>query len=233
MKIRKIQDIGRDKEGHPQLPVQLGIITLESLGEISTASGFHNDRYIYPIGFTTSRQYLSMIDAEKTVTYRSTIISTPDGPKFQVVAEDDPTHPIIAQSATGAWTAVLRAANKLRNKEHSNSASGPDYFGLSQPTIINLIQGLPNADKCTQYTFQKFEIASKKADRTTNKTKKAIRARELSSEEARDNKPFADPMEMSVLEGNIPNMESLNAKVIDFNPNQIQPVVDNSASGMN
>ena len=82
-----------------------------------------------------------MVNPMTQTTYKSSVINIENLCKFQVVAEDDPTNPIIANSATGAWTTVVKAANKIRNKEHSNSASGPDYFGFTQPTIRKLIQG--------------------------------------------------------------------------------------------
>ena len=43
----------------------------------------------------------------------------------------------------------------MRNKDHSNSASGPDYFGFTSSTIAKLIQDLPNAKKCKNYKWQK------------------------------------------------------------------------------
>jgi len=46
----------------------------------------------------------------------------------------------------------------MRNKDHSNSASGPDYFGFTSSTIAKLIQDLPNADKCKNYRWQKVII---------------------------------------------------------------------------
>jgi len=38
------------------------------------------------------------------------------------------------------------------------SASGPDYYGLTHPTIAKMIQDLPNADKCRNYVWQEFEV---------------------------------------------------------------------------
>ena len=106
-----------------------------------------------------------MKDPHKTVRYTSTVLDGGDMPKFQVIAEDLDT-PIVAHSATGTWTTIIKsiiyfihllifkAANKIRNRDHSNAASGPDYFGFSQPTIMRLIQDLPNADKCKDYCWQ-------------------------------------------------------------------------------
>lgn len=51
----------------------------------------------------------------------------------------------------------MKAANAIRKRDHSNSASGPDYFGFSNATIAKMIQDLPNADKCSTYVMQQFE----------------------------------------------------------------------------
>jgi len=80
------------------------------------------------------------------------------GPKYHVVADDAPNDPIIANSATGAWTVIVRRANEIRNLERSNSASGPDYYGFTHPTVAKMIQDLPNADKCRNYVWQEFEV---------------------------------------------------------------------------
>jgi len=78
--------------------------------------------------------------------------------QFVVQAADQPGKPITASSATGAWTPVIRQANSIRNRKHSNAASGPDYFGLSQPTVRKMIQELSNAHKCKNYRMQEFEV---------------------------------------------------------------------------
>lgn len=43
--------------------------------------------------------------------------------QFRVVAEDAPDQPIIANSATGVWTAIVKRANEIRNRDHSNSGT--------------------------------------------------------------------------------------------------------------
>ena len=70
-----------------------------------------------------------------------------------IEAEDQQGKPIVANTATGAWTTVVREANSIRHRDHSNSASGPDYFGFSQATI-------PRSSECTckNYVVQNFEV---------------------------------------------------------------------------
>ena len=133
------------------LPMQFGQIRLESLGQVSLKPNFHTERYIYPIGFTTVRSYHSMINPNIQVEYASMIIDGGDIPLYRVIPQDNPQNPITEKSATACWTTVIRQANKIRNKEHSNSASGPDYFAYSNPKIMKMIQELPLADQCLGY----------------------------------------------------------------------------------
>lgn len=88
--------------------------------------------------------------------YHCTILDGGDAPKFQIIASDDPDKPIIAGTATGAWSVIVRSANHIRNRQHSNSVSGPDFFGLGQNTIKHLIQELPNARNLKDYVWQHF-----------------------------------------------------------------------------
>ena len=159
---RKYQPLAVDEHGHVLLPAKIGILTIKSLGSVVwDRDAYHNQRYIFPVGYESARGYLSMKHPEKQTLYISRVLDGGDVPRFEVVPEDDPSNVISASTATGAWTAVIRAANAIRKRSHSNSASGPDYFGFSHPTIAKLIQELPDADKCKNYVMQKFVVAEK------------------------------------------------------------------------
>ncbi|KAG9065595.1 hypothetical protein KI688_001884 [Linnemannia hyalina] len=157
-KARKVQIVEKDEKGNVKLPVTVGIITILSIGHVVyDREAFHNDRYIWPVGYKMSRSYNSMIDPTTHTTYTCSVIDDGEAPKFQIDAEDQPGKPIIAGTATGAWTHIVKAANAIRKRDHSNSASGPDYFGFSNATIAKMIQDLPNAEKCSTYVMQQFE----------------------------------------------------------------------------
>ncbi|KAI8084402.1 F/Y rich C-terminus-domain-containing protein [Gilbertella persicaria] len=157
-KPRRVQPIQKDEHGHPTLPQQIGVLTVLSLGNIITdRDTFHNERYIFPVGYTVQRTYPSMIHPNSLTIITSTILDGGDGPRFHVVAADQPDEPIIANSATGAWTVVVRRSNEIRHRDHSNSASGPDYYGFKHPTIAKMIQDLPNARRLKYYIWQTFE----------------------------------------------------------------------------
>ncbi|KAI9498731.1 F/Y rich C-terminus-domain-containing protein, partial [Zychaea mexicana] len=157
-KTRRVQPVDRDENGNVKLPQQIGVLTVVKLGKIvHDRDAFHNERYIFPVGFTVERTYPSMINPHSNTSIVSTILDGGDGPRFHIVAADMPDQPIIANSATGAWTVVVRRSNEIRHREHSNSASGPDYYGFKHPTIAKMIQDLPNADKLRYYVRQNFE----------------------------------------------------------------------------
>ncbi|KAF9566068.1 hypothetical protein CPC08DRAFT_628805 [Agrocybe pediades] len=148
--------VPRDKKGKPMLPLNVGIMTVISLGEVCMRDHFHTERYIFPVGYEVTRRYLSTVDPTIEVVYHCTILDGGDGPKFQIIPSDKPDKPIIAGTATGAWSNIVKQANAIRNRQHSNSVSGPDFFGLGQNTIKHLIQELPNADRLRDYVWQNF-----------------------------------------------------------------------------
>jgi len=158
------------------LPLNVGIMTVISLGDVCMREHFHTERYIFPVGYEVTRyvsgssflqilflisavdvsRYLSTVDPSLEVVYHCTILDGGDGPKFQIIPSDRPDKPIIAGTATGAWSNIVKQANAIRNRQHSNSVSGPDFFGLGQNTIKHLIQELPNADRLRDYVWQNF-----------------------------------------------------------------------------
>ncbi|KAI8994165.1 F/Y-rich N-terminus-domain-containing protein, partial [Trametes punicea] len=151
-----IPTVPRDKRGKPILPLNVGIMTVHNLGEVCMREHFHTERYIFPVGYEVTRRYLSTIDPNAEVVYHCKILDGGDGPKFQITASDMPDKPIVAGTATGAWSVIVRAANHIRNRAHSNSVSGPDFFGLGQNTIKHLIQELPHANQLKDYVWQHF-----------------------------------------------------------------------------
>ncbi|KAG0378455.1 hypothetical protein BGX24_003813 [Mortierella sp. AD032] len=171
-KIRKVQVLEKDENGNIKFPVTIGIITIMKIGHVvSDREAFHNERYIWPVGYTMSRSYNSMVNPNEQTVYTCSVIDDGEAPKFQIDAEDQPGKPIIAGTATGAWTHVVKTANAIRKRDHSNSASGPDYFGFSNATIAKMIQDLPHADECKSYISQRFEEPSVKPPSTPEKRK--------------------------------------------------------------
>jgi len=47
--------VPRDKNGKPILPLNVGIMTVNCLGEVCMREYFHTERYIYPVGYSVNR----------------------------------------------------------------------------------------------------------------------------------------------------------------------------------
>jgi hypothetical protein len=161
---RKVQDVPRDETGTPIFPVKVGPLTVIQLGTIVyDREKFHNYRYIWPVGFETTRSYFSIRNPEKHVLYRSRILDGGDGPIFQVTPEDDPDNIVTAPAASAAWTTIMRKVNEARNKEHTSSASGPEYFGFGYPPIARLINA-----KSILYRILKYLPMSSSSNNNNN-----------------------------------------------------------------
>eukprot|EP01135_Chromosphaera_perkinsii_P000588 Nk52_evm9s128 gene=Nk52_evmTU9s128 len=151
-KPRRAPAIPKDENGNVILPFKLGGITYHSLGKINPKPGFHSDKYIWPVGFTSSRIFFSIKNPDNKIRYMSRIVDDEDGPKFEVSSEEDPEIVISGPSPTKSWATILRAVNEARKKPDArNSVSGPEYFGFAAPAVQELFQKLPNAEKCTTY----------------------------------------------------------------------------------
>jgi len=98
-----------------------------------------------------------MVNRTGTADYVCRITDGGDGnARFELHPSDQPGVVISSGTPTGAWTQVVKATNKLRERNHSNSVSGPDYYGLSNNVVKAMIQELPGADSVPGYIWQHF-----------------------------------------------------------------------------
>jgi len=163
-KSNNMKDLAREKSGAIKLPLVLGELTLENLGVIIPRPPYISEKHIWPVGFSSSRYFSSMLNPELRVKYTSQIVDAGDRPQFVVTAADDSSNPIISHSPSGAWRAVLKRIMAKNNNNPSNNSSSDDginkknnnnisvsgtlRFGLAHPVVSHLIRELPNADKC-------------------------------------------------------------------------------------
>ncbi|EED78631.1 predicted protein [Postia placenta Mad-698-R] len=125
-----IPTVPRDAKGSPILPLNVGIMTVHRLGEVCTREHFHTERYIFPIGYEVTRRYASTIDMRAEVQYTCTILDGGDGPKFRIIAADQPDKPIVAGTATGAWPLGGRHAAVMPalSDDHEGQGAGGGYY---------------------------------------------------------------------------------------------------------
>lgn len=97
-------------------------VTIGSI--VYSRPNFHNSKYIWPVGFKSTRKYTSILNPSHKIKYINEILAEDGGPVFKVTPEDDPEHPIVANSASGAWAYIV---NKLNNgkSDKTMTVSGP------------------------------------------------------------------------------------------------------------
>lgn len=77
-----------------------------------------------------------MIDPNEVVEYVCKIVDAGDGtPRFEIEPSDQPGLAVSASTPTGAWVQIVKVANKIRERAHSNSVSGK-CFSCSCGVII-------------------------------------------------------------------------------------------------
>nr|CAD7264101.1 unnamed protein product [Timema shepardi] len=161
-KAKKIvQPITLDMTGRPVFPIVLGGLTIHSLGEVvSDRPDYHSEELIFPVGFCSSRMYGSLKDPEKKCVYTCKILDGGYSPSFEIVADNELEYPLVGESASDCHTLLLHKINlSLGFEVVSTRGRGPEFFGFSHPTILNLIQSSPGTRKCASYKWSRFEVS--------------------------------------------------------------------------
>lgn len=157
---KRIEPLPMNPDKTLKLPVTIGKgtneVTIFRIGEIVwDREAYHTNRYIFPVGFMSKKQYLSAVDVTRRTTYTSEILDGGDNPIFQVTAEDQPGRKFSASSSSGVWKKILDEIN-VQGVPSKTHASGPEMLGLSHLGITKYIQELSGAEKCTKYVMQRW-----------------------------------------------------------------------------
>ncbi|KAL0090208.1 F/Y-rich N-terminus-domain-containing protein, partial [Phycomyces blakesleeanus] len=159
--VRSYVEIDKNTLGMYILPAEVDSWTVLDLGKVVwDRASFHNQRYIYPVGYRVKKWYRSMVDSHSDTQYTCQILDGGDEPIFQLDADDNPGEVWRGPTPTTVWTIAVRRAFAIRNMDYGHNPVGPDFFGLRKNTIAKMIQDLPNADKCQNYIWQNFEATS-------------------------------------------------------------------------
>ena len=152
-----MQLIPLDVHGRPIFPIALGDLTIYSLGEVVTDRvAYHTEDLIYPVGFCSTRIYASLTDARTKSLYTCKILDGGPIPRFEIVSDSDLNQPLVGSSPDECHSRLLTAiSSTLRNI----APKGAHFFGISHPTIQNLIQSSPGTRKLTLYKQQRFEVS--------------------------------------------------------------------------
>lgn len=161
----ELVEVKRDGDGNVIMPLKFGAIIVTSLGKVEWKSDkFHSKRYIFPVGYSSKRQYFSIKNPAVRCTYKQDILVSPTDarePLFRLTCEDMPEAPIEGPTPSGVWAEVLDRVKPHREAQAGrklySTVSGPEQYGLSHGVIHKLIQELPDAKLCVNYDPTLFE----------------------------------------------------------------------------
>ncbi|XP_011692076.1 PREDICTED: transforming growth factor beta regulator 1 isoform X2 [Wasmannia auropunctata] len=154
---RMVQSIPLDVHGRPLFPIELGDLKIHSLGDVvSDRIAYHTEELIFPVGYCSTRLYANLRDPRTQSLYTCKILDGGPTPRFEIVSDNDPTHPLIGSSPDECHSKLLTAISPMLC---TIAPKGADFFGISHPTIQNLIQSSPGTRKLAMYKQQRFEVS--------------------------------------------------------------------------
>ncbi|XP_015834846.2 transforming growth factor beta regulator 1 [Tribolium castaneum] len=155
-----VQPVPLDNTGRPIFPIELGNLTIHCLGEVvSDRIEFHSEDVIYPVGFISTRSYGSLDDPTVKCIYSCKISEVNGLPRFEIEMDDN-LSPIVGDTPDVCHSLLLQKINDaLSLNVVSTRPRGNDFFGLSHPTVLNLLQSFPGSRKCVNYKWNKFEVS--------------------------------------------------------------------------
>ncbi|XP_014234292.1 transforming growth factor beta regulator 1 isoform X1 [Trichogramma pretiosum] len=161
-----VQLIPLDVHGRPIFPISLGDLTVFSLGDVvADKPAYHTEDLIFPIGYCSTRAYASLKDARVKSLYTCKILDGGFKPRFEIVSDSDLDQPLVGSTPDECHWRLLSAISPSLS---SITPKGADFFGISHPTIQNLIQSSPGTRKLANYKQQKFAIKKSLSDRDTS-----------------------------------------------------------------
>ncbi|XP_043277978.1 transforming growth factor beta regulator 1 [Venturia canescens] len=153
---RLVQLIPLDIHGRPIFPIALGDLTVYSLGEVvSDRMSYHTEDLIYPVGFCSTRIYANLKDPRTKSLYTCKILEGGPKPRFEIVSDSDLDRPLVGFSPDECHSLLLAAISPILC---NIAPKGAHFFGISHPTIQNLIQSSPGTRKLAMYKSQRFEV---------------------------------------------------------------------------
>jgi hypothetical protein len=154
---KKEIEVEQDDKGNFNYPIKVsGSLTILNLGKIEhEREQYHTKNNLFPIGYKIQREAGSMYKRGKKASYICEILDNGDKPKYRITCQEPPYEVIERTSSTACWLEVTKRIKKLNHTIQGKvTISGPDRFGLCDNVVVQLLQKLPNARKCTKYKFK-------------------------------------------------------------------------------
>lgn len=151
-------------QGEQQNVLRIGGLVFLNIGQLlpHQLQPFHNQHHIYPVGYKIIRFYWSFRRLNQRCKYFCSIEDHDARPQFRIVARelahDDEL--FVGDSPQSAWRPIIEAIVALRKQVTDTITTypayirGEDLFGLTEPSIVRILESLPGVETLTDYDFK-------------------------------------------------------------------------------
>ncbi|XP_055917671.1 uncharacterized protein LOC129949949 [Eupeodes corollae] len=143
--------------------LRIGNLTFINVGQLlpHQLEAFHSRNYIYPIGYKIIRFFWSTRKLNKRCRYICSIVETNGRPEFVIQIQEQFENDVELRdiSPKAVWQRVLDKIVLLRKGQSivqlfTEFITGEDMFGLSEPSIVRILESLPGVESLTDYRFK-------------------------------------------------------------------------------
>lgn len=133
-------------------PIELESLQILSIGQIITdRANYHGEHFIYPSGYVATRNFAHIRNKDEKCTYTCRIIENGDCPRFEIIPEDDADSIIAGPTPDLCHAALIQTINENTEQNNELCAQGEWFFGLTHPTVLRMLENLPNIEKCIKF----------------------------------------------------------------------------------
>lgn len=133
-------------------PLDLDTLQILSIGQLITDRvNYHGEHFIYPSGYVATRNFAHIRNKDEKCTYTCRIIENGDYPRFEIIPADDADSIIAGPTPDLCHAALIQTINENTEQNNELSAQGEWFFGLTHPTVKQMLENLPNLEKCIKF----------------------------------------------------------------------------------
>ncbi|XP_054736532.1 histone-lysine N-methyltransferase trr isoform X1 [Anastrepha obliqua] len=142
--------------------LRVGTLTFLNIGQLlpHQLEAFHNMDHIYPVGYKVIRFYWSMKRSNRRCRYICSIAEVASRPEFRIQVQEPGNEIELRDSSPNAvWKQILAPIALMRKNNKvvqlfPQFISGEDLFGLTEPSVVRIIESLPGIETLTNYRFK-------------------------------------------------------------------------------
>ncbi|XP_028896921.1 histone-lysine N-methyltransferase trr [Zeugodacus cucurbitae] len=142
--------------------LRVGTLIFLNIGQLlpHQLEAFHTIDHIYPVGYKVIRFYWSMKKPNRRCRYVCSINETAGRPEFRIQVQEPGSEIELRDSSPNAvWKQILTPIASMRKNNKivqlfPQFISGEDLFGLTEPSVVRIIESLPGIETLTNYRFK-------------------------------------------------------------------------------